>query len=156
MLQAGAAPEPAELAGPAKRHLSCPPYTVTTFDRTSLTNVEEESRKLWVYIIGIYAIAILVLSMLWMHYRQSISWRILYLSWLRRGDSGHTVLVTDIPSPAMPSTKGLVPKLLGVCFSCMCRSQPFPSLVRLCCSQRFVCQTLHQLHWFTVSDVCSS
>jgi hypothetical protein len=115
-VQAGMAPAPADSEVSTARDPRCPAYTVTQFDKTSLTNVEEASDKLWVYIIGIYAIVITVLTMLWMHYRQSINWRILYLSWLRRGDVGHTVIVKDIPSPLMPSTKGCLPKLPDVWF----------------------------------------
>ena len=117
-LQAGAAPSPADAEETAERDPRCPAYTVTPFDKTSLTNVEEESPKLWVYVLGIYAITIIVLTMLWMHYRQSINWRILYLSWLRRGEVGHTVLVKDIPTPMLPSTKGCLPKLPDVRIFC--------------------------------------
>jgi hypothetical protein len=35
--------------------------------------------------------------MLWDHYKEQIRWRVLYLSWTRKGDAGHTVLVQDIP-----------------------------------------------------------
>lgn len=115
--QAAAAPAAADAVESTGRDPRCPAYTVTLFDKTSLTNVAEESPKLWVYVIGVYAITIIVLTMLWMHYRQSINWRILYLSWMRRGDSGHTVLVKDIPTPMMPSTKGCLPKLPDVCFT---------------------------------------
>ena len=37
------------------------------------------------------------LQMLWDHYKETLRWRILYLAWTRKGDAGHTVLVTDIP-----------------------------------------------------------
>lgn len=36
--------------------------------------------------------------MLWQHYEETIAWRVLHLSWLRRGDEGHTVLVQDVPT----------------------------------------------------------
>ena len=34
--------------------------------------------------------------MLWEHWQDALKWRILYLAWKRRGDSAHTVMVTDI------------------------------------------------------------
>ena len=35
--------------------------------------------------------------MLWDHYQESLRWRILYLAWTRKGETGHTVLVQDVP-----------------------------------------------------------
>jgi hypothetical protein len=46
------------------------------------------------------------MQMLWNHYRQTINWRILYLSWLRRGDAGHAVYVRDIPGKKLDMPGG--------------------------------------------------
>jgi hypothetical protein len=35
--------------------------------------------------------------MLWTQYEEALKWRIVYLSWMRKGDAAHTVLVQDIP-----------------------------------------------------------
>ena len=50
-------------------------------------------------------------QLLWTHYRQQINWRILYLSWLRRGDAGHTVLVRDIPVPGAKAPTSCLPSV---------------------------------------------
>eukprot|EP00892_Ulva_mutabilis_P001308 jgi/Ulvmu1/11178/UM072_0014.1 len=73
-------------------------FIVTTFDKTSLSNVQPESMKLWVHVAVIYVITFVILVMLWQHYEETIAWRVLHLSWLRRGDEGHTVLVQDVPT----------------------------------------------------------
>lgn len=73
-------------------------FFVTEFDKTSLTNVEPESMKLWAHVGAIYIITFVILTLLWQHYEETIAWRVLHLSWLRRGDEGHTVLVQDVPT----------------------------------------------------------
>ena len=52
--------------------------------------------------------AIDCVQMLWDHYKESIRWRILYLSWTRKGDAGHTVLLQDIPGTTSGTIVGRI------------------------------------------------
>jgi hypothetical protein len=55
--------------------------------------------------------------MLWKHYENAVRWRVLYLAWTRKGDSAHTVLVTDIPGTKSGTVIG---RINDVRLSCFC------------------------------------
>lgn len=72
-------------------------YSLTDFDKLSLTNVEEGSAKLWGHLVALYVATITTLFLLAKYHRRAVQIRIEYLSTTEIGAESHTVLVTDIP-----------------------------------------------------------
>lgn len=83
------------------------------FDLCSISNIPQNSRKLWVHLISVWVVSCVILRILWRYNSDATLLRILFLGNSPRGGPSHTVLVTDIPGMEEGTIRSFARKYVG-------------------------------------------
>ena len=91
-------------------------YSVTSFDKCSMANIEPGSSKMWAHLVSVYMITFIVLNGLWRYNKHVTNLRVKFLERSEIGGASHTVLITDIPGVQYGTVTWYLKRLISVRF----------------------------------------
>jgi len=89
-------------------------YSITSFDKCSMANIEPGSSKMWAHLVSVYIITFFVLKGLWRYNKHVTNLRVRFQEDSDAREAYFTVLITDVPGVQYGTLPWYLKRLISI------------------------------------------